>query len=290
MAFDQSFPDPIITLKRDGKNFPYLEIKELVSVINGQALLTEIPYKKNRVQIIEQVVSGNGTVTDTVDGGTFSNTSPTSTSTSATFSEIENGIPSDTQYIVDYVQGVMTFNPSQEGSKFEISYTGTGTHFFPASRVYTQNNGNGTIDTLDTVVATGNEKITEISNSINNANQATLNATNATSNYQTLLNQQLLIYKPSVATFSAIATTYPTPSLGWTTVAKDTGIRYRYDGSTWVDIGNSMDSDGFRISVSQNPPSNTNLLWVDIPSGNTTAKVVQSDTAPTDTSVIWWQP
>lgn len=292
MSTDQSFTDGTITRRRKGtSDDPYLDITELVYVSQGKAPLSEIPYNFNKVKIIEQVIGGTGSPTNVLDGGTFSKSSSTvNVNTNNTFYEIYSGIPTDNQYVVDYGEGFITFSTSQEGACFVVEYKGTGYKYFSDKRIFTQDYGNGIVQTLNDITTTGNQKITEITTSINNANQATLSANNATSNYQTLLNQQLLIYKPSVSTYSVIATTYTTPALGWTTVAKDTGVRYRYDGSSWVDIGNSMDSDGFKVAVSQNPPSNTNVLWVNVPSGNTTAKVVQSSTAPTDTSVIWWQP
>lgn len=43
-------------------------------------------------------------------------------------------------------------------------------------------------------------------------------------------------WKESVATYSDIATTYPTPDDGWTVNVKDTDITYRYSGSAWIPI------------------------------------------------------
>lgn len=43
-------------------------------------------------------------------------------------------------------------------------------------------------------------------------------------------------WKESVATFSAIATTYPNPEDGWTVNVKDTDYTYRYNGSEWITI------------------------------------------------------
>lgn len=288
----QPFTDSIITMRRSGNSDdPYLDIQELIYVSQGKAPLSEIPYKFSRVQI-KQVSDGNGVPVDVVDGGSFSGSSTTvnATVTGNSFYELDSGIPSDNQYVIDYGEGFVTFNPSQEGASFIAQYKGTGYKYFSDKRIYTKDYGNGIVQTLNDITTTGNEKITEITNSINNANTATINANNASANYQTLLDQQKLVYKQSVATFADIATTYPTPELGWTAVAKDTGIRYRFDGTSWIDIGNSMDGDGFTVVVGQTAPSNTNVLWVDAPSGNYNAKVVQSSTAPTDTTVIWWQP
>lgn len=43
-------------------------------------------------------------------------------------------------------------------------------------------------------------------------------------------------WKESVATFIAIATTYPNPEDGWTVNVKDTDYTYRYSGTEWVAI------------------------------------------------------
>jgi hypothetical protein len=130
--------------------------------------------------------------------------------------------------------------------------------------------------------------INNIQNAMDNANTATNNATNATANFQSLLDQQKLVYKQSVATFADIATTYPTPQLGWRVVTKDTGLVYRYDGTTWLEIDMSTTAEGFNVSISDKAPANTNVLWLNVPNVNQTTRIVQSTTAPTDTSVIWW--
>jgi hypothetical protein len=287
---DQPFTDPIITQKR-GKDLPYIQIIEEIYVDDdGKALLTEIPYRYDRVQILEQ--TGGVGNTDTVDGGSFTN-STTSASKTVIFPvmyEISDGSPADNQYIVDYVQGVLTFNISQKGAKFLVSYTGSGYHFFPASRVYTKQNTDGTIETLKDVVDSSTTTINNIQSSINSANAAANNANQATADYQTLLDQQKLVYKQSVATYADISTTYPTPQLGWRVVAKDTGLAYRYDGTTWLEVDMSTTSEGFNVTISDAAPANINVLWLNVPNVNQTTRVVQSSTAPADTSVIWWEP
>jgi hypothetical protein len=76
--------------------------------------------------------------------------------------------------------------------------------------------------------------INEVKQSTNNANDAALNATNISNQ---LANETLIIWKPYVDTYSSIVTTYPSPSLGWTTQANDTGVRWRYNGTEWTNIG-----------------------------------------------------
>lgn len=43
-------------------------------------------------------------------------------------------------------------------------------------------------------------------------------------------------WKESVATYSALSTTYPSPQDGWTVNVKDTDITYRWSGSKWISI------------------------------------------------------
>lgn len=43
-----------------------------------------------------------------------------------------------------------------------------------------------------------------------------------------------LKWKNAVDTFSAIATTYPTPEEGWTVMCLDTGYAYQWNGENWI--------------------------------------------------------
>ncbi|MDP4268448.1 MAG: hypothetical protein Q8880_13575, partial [Bacteroidota bacterium] len=169
MAIEQPFTDPIITQKR-GKDLPYLTILEEIYVdSNGKALLTEIPYKYDRVQILEQT-GGAGDV-DSVDGGSFtdSTTSGSETIIFPTMYEIDSGSPANNQYIVDYVQGVLTFNASQVGAKFLCKFTGTGFHYFPSSRIYYKQNLDGSIETIKQVLDSSMTTINNIQNAMDNA-------------------------------------------------------------------------------------------------------------------------
>jgi hypothetical protein len=71
------------------------------------------------------------------------------------------------------------------------------------------------------------EKIQDANEAIDNANEAA----------QELINETLLIYKPNVANYASIATTYPTPEIGWATVTDDTSIRWRWNGTEWKNVG-----------------------------------------------------
>jgi hypothetical protein len=288
MAYELPFSDPLLYMKR-GKDQPYLEILEEIYVDDkGKVLLTEIPYKYDRVQILEQ--TGGAGDTDSLDGGSFTNSTNNGSETIIfpTMYEVDSGTVADNQYLVDYNQGIITFSTSQVGAKFLCKYKGTGFHYVPSSRIYYKQNLDGTVTTMKEVLDSSISTINNIQNAMDNANIAADNATNATSNFQSLLDQQKLVYKQSVATYSAIATTYPVPELGWRVVAKDNGLTYRYDGTAWVEIGMATTGEGFNVTVSDKAPVNTNVLWLNVPNVNKTTRIVQSNTAPTDTSVIWW--
>lgn len=62
-------------------------------------------------------------------------------------------------------------------------------------------------------------------------------ADNANAATMAINNETLIIYKPWVNTYNSIATTYPTPQVGWTTQTKDTLTRYRWNGFAWINIG-----------------------------------------------------
>jgi hypothetical protein len=292
MTTNQPFSDPIITSRRSGKqDDPFLDILEEINIDEaGKALLTEIPYKQTRIQILEQTGGVGGT--DSLDGGSFSDTTSNATETiiNPVMYEITEGAPADNQFICDYVQGVLTFNISQRGAKYLVHYKGQGYHFFPSSRVSYQQNVDGSITTIKQVLDSSTQTIANIQSATDNANTAASNATNATANFQSLLDQQKVVYKQSVATFSAIASTYPTPQLGWRVVTKDTGLAYRYDGTAWIEVDMSTIGEGFNVTISDSAPANTNVLWLNVPNVNQTTRVVQTTTAPTDTSVIWWEP
>lgn len=81
--------------------------------------------------------------------------------------------------------------------------------------------------TVINTLAVLEEKIQDANEAIENANEAA----------EQIINETLMIYKPNVVNYAAIATTYPNPEKGWVTVANDTKIRWRYNGTEWVNSG-----------------------------------------------------
>lgn len=256
------YNDPLLSKRRNGTpNDPYLSLQESRDVINGAAYLTEIPNRLERVRIISDTP----------------------------FYEITDGELKENFYKVDYLQGIVFFHQSQNGNQFTFSYKGEGVHYFPASRIWTKSAGEHVTETLETLIDDTQTKNTEITTKINEANQAIINTNNATADYNTTIENQIEIYKGKVATFTNIATTYPNPSVGWVVVTIDTHYKYRFDGTGWVEYGISDVPDGFSITVSSTPPTNIKSLWLDAPESVRVARVSSSPTAPTDTSMIWWE-
>ena len=116
--------DPIIAIRRIGsEEDPYIDIAESFKICNARVLLSEIPNKFTKV-----LVSGGG-MTD--------------------WYEIFSGIPSTNEYRVDYLMGVVYFNPGNEDKIVSFNYKGTGALYFPSSRVWTKEGNN--IDTIETL-------------------------------------------------------------------------------------------------------------------------------------------
>lgn len=84
-------------------------------------------------------------------------------------------------------------------------------------------------------------RVGDIAPAIHGAETATTNANNAINlindTVEAINNETLIIWKPYVTTYADIAATYPAPVVGWTTIVQDTGIRWRYNGVSWVNIG-----------------------------------------------------
>lgn len=133
-------------------------------------------------------------------------------------------------------------------------------------------NANNATTNANTATTNANNAVISANTAITNANTATTNANNATTNANTTINNinnninnnMLMIYKPSVSTFSAIATTYTTGvQTGWTVQTTDTMNRYRYDGiSTWVNIGKYVDNTSIVISPTVPSTPTVNPIWV----------------------------
>jgi len=124
------FNDPIITKKREQ---PYPQIIEELVVINNKILLTESPDKFNRVQIKDK------------------------NNQNQIYYEIEKNKETTTYaYYVDYLNGIVTVDSSQNNKTFICTYYGVSAPYFPASRIWTQENNGEVIETLDQIIENAN--------------------------------------------------------------------------------------------------------------------------------------
>lgn len=71
-----------------------------------------------------------------------------------------------------------------------------------------------------------------------------------------------LIWQEEVATYSAIATTYPDPDVSWTVKTKDNGYTYRYDGTEWELIDSNL-HEGETVFLTSEKPSSDGV-WFDL--------------------------
>ncbi|MED3792316.1 right-handed parallel beta-helix repeat-containing protein [Niallia alba] len=110
MDTNKPFYDPLITQGRTGKSdSPFVDIQETLYIVNGKALVTEIPDEFHKVRIIESKIP---------------------------LFEIKKGVPKENEYIVNYNRGYITFGQLFNGERIVVKYKGTGTQKIPDSRTY----------------------------------------------------------------------------------------------------------------------------------------------------------
>lgn len=117
----------IIIDKRLGTDAsPHVSISEpLIINTDAKVILSEIPLEYNGV-----TVSGQN----------------------KTWYEIKKGLPNINQYIVDYVNKIITFNASNIGKQLNFQYTGTGNHYYSTSSIYTEENNGVVTETLKKLI------------------------------------------------------------------------------------------------------------------------------------------
>lgn len=120
------FLDPLIYLRRRGTaEDPYVSISDTQMIKQNYVLLQEIPDKFNGV-----TVTGEG----------------------VTWIQIQSGSPSENQYKVNWLYGLIEFHPSRNGLSLTFNYMGTGNFFIPSSRIWTQSDGISVTETLKDIL------------------------------------------------------------------------------------------------------------------------------------------
>lgn len=129
MDISNIYNDSIISKRRKGTaEDPYFNIRESLQVVNGKAVLSEIPNRFNKVKVTDS------------NGFLF-------------YESMDES--KDNLFTVDYAQGVVFFDSVQNGKKLKFEYLGEGAHFFPSERVYYEK-------LSETDVLTVKDKITRV--------------------------------------------------------------------------------------------------------------------------------
>ena len=280
MSFN--FDDPIIVMNR---TTPYPQKTDIFTIINGKIQLTEKPDSFQRFPEVKN--TANNSLYYEITSGIPSDNQFICDYTNSllTFNSSQNGKTISAQY---YSMGV-AFIPASKVYTLEENGNVIETLEDKVNEV------NGIIDQ-------GNSKITEIDNKIisiqqqydddynnwdtqiiniinntvnainltdvatNNASLATLNSNNEIAKINSAIYSTQIIFKNPVATYANIITTYPTPSIGWTTMTEDTGRRYRWDGSIWVYIDTvslnavTLNTNNIGDLINLNTTNKTNLV------------------------------
>jgi hypothetical protein len=119
------YNDPLKILWRTGTaQDPYVPKTTTQKIINGKITLDEIPNEFDHV-----LISG--------------------------YSEIYTGTPTETQFIVNYTNGVVTFNSINEGTTIIANYYGRGIILYPAERIYVHNANPDIVISLQDLIESG---------------------------------------------------------------------------------------------------------------------------------------
>lgn len=153
------YKSPIISERRKGtSDDPYLPYSETFEVINSKVVLTEIPNKIQKV-----LVEGY----------------------SIQWIETDGEIKQENWYKVDYNLGIVYFHSLHNNKSLNFTYSGEGTSYFPAERVWTKEQNGDVVETLGDLIEAGKEatdSLKEINETIQKADEAIINANNAATN------------------------------------------------------------------------------------------------------------
>jgi FtsZ-binding cell division protein ZapB len=250
----------------DNGNQQYNTIpNEQKKIINNMVLLDELPEAFTRVIV----------------------TPPSGDEAEMIEIDLRQPITNINQYKVNYnsPNAVIYFHPDREGQTMHFAYTGMGLIYIDGSRVVTLYE-NGTIkevlsdlvenvrQVIQNAIDTQNTITTEINNLAdqiqsdevqrqNNESVRQVNETIRQDLYTKVKTETLVVYKPDVSSYSAIATTYPNAEVGWSTQVNNgdgTISRYRYNGTQWVKYETYFDSG--RVVISSTQPTSATNMWI----------------------------
>lgn len=225
------FNNPIqITWRSGSASDPFVDRLDISKVVNQRISLLEIPDEFYRVRILNM--------------------------SEINYEKFIKNTLSENEYYVDYSNGFVYFHHMKEAQTISIVYKGRGVILYPSSRILHYDGTNPSENLHDIIEQakaqvihlideTQNfEKVLErmiiatnsTKEATDNAILATQQAITATDLVKDAYKTTVLIYRPFVNTQADIAVTYPFPQVGWTVQVYDTGIRYRWDGQSWIPI------------------------------------------------------
>ena len=153
------YNDPLMIIWRKGTiDDPYVDKIDTQKIVNGKIILSEIPDEFSHVKI-------NGYV------------------------EAYDTVPAPNQFVVNYQNGVVTFNPSEEGKTITATYKGRGIIMYPAERIYVHSDDPNAVQNIQKIIDDGQQAIqayTDIGNAINTANTVKTQLENDISTANTL--------------------------------------------------------------------------------------------------------
>lgn len=137
------YNDPFLIIWRAGTpDDPYIDKTDTLKIINNQIVLSEIPDEFNHV---------------TISG----------------YTEVYNTPPTSTQFVVNYQNGIVTFNSSEEGKTVTATYKGRGLIQYPAERIYVHSDNPDITQNIQQMIDNGKTAIDAyagISGAIDTAN------------------------------------------------------------------------------------------------------------------------
>lgn len=152
------YKDPVRIMMRDGSTTdPYVDVSEYQKIINNRIVLTEIPDTFTHVIIVgyKEIFKDP-------------------------FGNIKE--PASDEFIVDYTNGIVTFNESEENKTVNAIYKGRGYIQYPAERIYCHNENPDVVENLQDFIDRCNALIIDVNQVKDECIEATQNAIDATNN------------------------------------------------------------------------------------------------------------
>ncbi|MFO1442782.1 exo-alpha-sialidase [Bacillus sp. Bva_UNVM-123] len=150
------YNSPIITMMRKGTpDDPHAPYEETLQIGNGKVSLTEIPTRDEKVVVLGEDIM---------------------------WIETDGELKQDNWFQVDYNLGVVHFKSVHNGKSLTFKYSGKGSQYVPADRVYTKHDNGSVTETLEQIIKQGTgaiESLEEVNIVINKAETAISDATNA---------------------------------------------------------------------------------------------------------------